>query len=243
MFTGVHVMLFIERSVAFLRRSSYEKQMKIMGVGFTLFAWSFCGPFEVGVIGSFDASEMISHCSVIGTTKVALYGSFLQITSLVDIGSTMGDLLLRCRAKRKAKQLANYNNYTLSNAYQRKENLRLMTMMVPISTVFAAGHLIYSLAALGMERFIPYYAELRFGKEVLSEDMGRLAVAGFEFNISMFVSLLFIVTRMYIRIGERLMTEKQITVDQPNTDVTFSMFEDQMKAHLSAKKLDLTPRS
>ncbi|CAD5227154.1 unnamed protein product [Bursaphelenchus xylophilus] len=246
MFTSVHMMLFIERCVAFLMKSSYEKQMKIMGVTFTVIAWTFCFPFEFIMIGKVDPKEKVAHCVLSAKDAVPFYVLFLEITTLVDIGTTLGDLLLRCRARRsvrKTREIANFENYTLSKAYQRNENLRLMTMMVPISTVFAGGHFVFVYTALRIRSWLPVYARFRLGDDPSPEALGRLGIAVSELNMSVFLLLLFTVTRMYILMGEKLMNEKQATTNRPNHAVTFSLFEDQMNSHLMAKRRESRPIS
>ncbi|CAD5227155.1 unnamed protein product [Bursaphelenchus xylophilus] len=239
MLSTIHVLMFMERSTAFLMKGNYEKKMSKYGVIITAVAWFCCLPFEILIIGKFTLAEKVVHCQIFNNDTEVLFGIALELTTLVDIATTMGDTILRFRARRssrKTKEFANFDTYTLSDAYQQKENLRLMTMMVPISTVFAAGHLIFVPSLLSLHSLIPIYAKFRIGEKFTPEDVERLRVAVFEINMGILLTILLIVISLYCRMGEKLMNEKQAALDRPDTDMCFSMFEKQMNAKLMSKK-------
>ncbi|CAD5221884.1 unnamed protein product [Bursaphelenchus okinawaensis] len=229
MYSSTHIALFLERLVA-ISKKDYENSLKWLGWFISLYLCFASVVVALGVLDIIDMKYDVLHCTYFSDRTKLIFDWLLEATSVIDIFSTVGDFILKNRvakSSRKVRNSSSYHNYTLSQAYQKKENLRLLLMMVPISTVFAVGHLFFCTVYLEIDGIAVRYFT-RNGETELTIEQEAIRTALSDARLIIFVSLIGLIVRQYVKLGEKLMLEKQTKTDKPDANKIFDLFNQQL---------------
>ncbi|CAD5227152.1 unnamed protein product [Bursaphelenchus xylophilus] len=242
MFTCVHFMIFVERFVACMTKRNYETTGTTLGTSLAVTGWILSALTELYAIGRTDLSATYIHCSITTDENQHRMLIIFQVLLWFDVLTTCGDGLLRILTVKNSRvslalrpkaqlSFSTFSGYTLSQAYQRDENLRIMKMMFPIAGAFSAGHLMHSLTS--------YYVRTHFvvktnggeTPEIIADGKTRL-MAALEAIQMLFMMTGVAVVHLYTRLGKKLKDEKDYEFGKKNSqrhgDVYFSLFEKQI---------------
>uniref|UniRef100_A0A1I7S4G3 G_PROTEIN_RECEP_F1_2 domain-containing protein n=1 Tax=Bursaphelenchus xylophilus TaxID=6326 RepID=A0A1I7S4G3_BURXY len=236
MFAFMHMTMFIERCVAYVKRDEYERQSNKLGMAFVLLNWIICISLSHYTIGVDIFSNIPRvECTPTLSPYIRTTALFYLACVFVDALTAIGDIILWIQVKREsnaeqwAMWISNKTNptktYSLSKAYQRRENLRVLGIMFPIALTFTTGHLIYTIAGNrtyhGFGEFIKESSTsieglMDYQKDIIAFTTGSLH--------PIFTLLTIVMVKMYVRLGQKLKEEKKEVIIKQDADAAFKIF-------------------
>ncbi|CAD5230925.1 unnamed protein product [Bursaphelenchus okinawaensis] len=234
--TLLHMVTLVERLCAYFHSERYEKRSKWYGIASVPLAWMLAALTMYYVVKLESREVLMTHCTLTTNTNATRILRFYQVVMVADVIIAVCDGCLACVTSRKKSRIVtlihskrfsrDYDNYTLSRAYQENENGRILSMVFPVTTAFAFGHIVYAGLATVFRVFLVNPDDYRDFETYIDKKIILLSIT--EGIHMIFTTTLMVVIQMYCRMGERLMNEKMAKVHKPDTDITFKLFNQQI---------------
>ncbi|CAD5230927.1 unnamed protein product [Bursaphelenchus okinawaensis] len=215
-----------ERLCAYFQSDKYEKRSIRSGIASVPIIWLIAGLMIYYVINMDGRLDLMTHCTLTTKTNAMRILRFYQVLMFADVFIAICDGCLAyvitkkttiIKSANKKQSSLHYNNYTLSRAYQENENSRLLSMVFPVTSVFAFGHIIYAGLATFMRIVFATNPDDENDLEVYIEKKIKLLASTEGIQVILTTTLL-VVIHMYCKMGKRLMSEKVTKINKSETD-------------------------
>ncbi|KAI1718962.1 serpentine type 7TM GPCR receptor class ab chemoreceptor domain-containing protein [Ditylenchus destructor] len=140
-FTLSHAALCLERAIATFSLHSYQKRSSIFGIFAIVFM--FLGAILCNFYVFYEDDWLVykSYCTSTTPKNASRVLCMMDLASLVDVTTTIGDFILLQVNKRQLQRKT--KNYTLMKSYQLKENKLSITLIFPVMATHSVTFLLF----------------------------------------------------------------------------------------------------